>query len=64
MLLRTLLAGLAGVALSLSAPPVGVFWVLPFAVAAYVLLTVDLKPQQAWVPGLAFGVGYCYTLMW
>ena len=64
VLLRTLLAGLAGVALSLSAPPVGFFWVLPFAVAAYVLLTVDLAPRRAWVPGLAFGVGYCYVLMW
>ncbi len=37
VLLRTLLAGLAGVALSLSAPPVGFFWVLPLAVAAYVV---------------------------
>ena len=64
MLLRTVLAGLAGVALSLSAPPVGFFWVLPFCVAAYVLLTVDLTPRRAWVPGLAFGVGYCYVLMW
>ena len=47
MLLRTVLAGLAGVALSLSAPPVGFFWVLPFCVAAYVLLTVDLTPRRA-----------------
>ena len=62
--MRTLLAFVAGVALSLSAPPVGFFWVLPFCVAAYVLLTVDLTPRRAWVPGLAFGVGYCYVLMW
>ena len=42
--MRTLLAFMAGVALSLSAPPVGFFWVLPFCVAAYVLLTVDGAP--------------------
>ena len=33
VLTRTLLAGLAGVALSLSAPPVGVFWVLRYSTA-------------------------------
>jgi apolipoprotein N-acyltransferase len=59
-----LLAGLAGVALSLSAPPVGFFWVLPAAVAAYVVITAGMTPRRAWVPGLAFGVGYCYVLMW
>ena len=64
VLLRTLLAGLAGVALSLSAPPVGFFWVLPVAVAAYVVITAGMTPRRAWVPGLAFGVGYCYVLMW
>jgi apolipoprotein N-acyltransferase len=64
VLLRTLLAALAGVALSLAFPPVGFFWVLPVAVAAYVVITAGLRPGQAWVPGLAFGVGYCYVLMW
>lgn len=64
MLLRTLLAGLAGAALSLAYPPVGFFWVLPLAVAAYVVLTAGLPARRAWVPGLAFGVGYCYVLMW
>jgi apolipoprotein N-acyltransferase len=64
VLLRTLIAALAGVALSLSAPPVGFFWVLPPAVAAYVVLTAGLPARRAWVPGLAFGIGYCYVLMW
>jgi apolipoprotein N-acyltransferase len=43
---------------------VGVFWVLPLAVAAYVVITAGMSPRRAWVPGLAFGVGYCYVLMW
>ena len=64
MLLRTLLAFVAGVALSVSAPPVGFFWVLPVAVAAFVVITAGMTPRRAWVPGLAFGVGYCYVLMW
>ncbi len=64
MLLRTLLAALAGAALSLAYPPVGFFWVLPLAVAAYVVLVAPLPARRAWVPGLAFGVGFCYVLMW
>jgi len=64
VLLRTLLAAIAGVALSLASPPAGLFWVLPVAVAAYVALIQDLHPRQAWLPGLAFGVAYCYVLMW
>ena len=55
---------MAGVVLSLSAPPVGFFWVLPVAVAAFFVITAGMTPRRAWVPGLAFGVGYCYVLMW
>ena len=57
------MAGVAGVVLSLAYPPVGIFWLLPLAVAAYVGLVQDLRPRQAWLPGLAFGVGFCYVLM-
>jgi apolipoprotein N-acyltransferase len=64
VLARTLVAFGAGVALSLAYPPVGFFWVLPVAVAAYVAITGGLRPRQAWLPGLAFGVGFCYVLMW
>ena len=77
MLVRTLLATVAGLALSLAYPPVGMFWVLPFAVAAFFVTTAGPStgrsngpssrpwgPRQAWLPGLAFGAGYCYLLMW
>ncbi len=63
LLRRTLLAAVAGVVLSLAYPPVGIFWLLPLAVAAYVALVQDLRPRQAWLPGLAFGIGFCYVLM-
>jgi apolipoprotein N-acyltransferase len=77
VLVRTLLATVAGLALSLAYPPVGMFWVLPFAVAAFFVTTAGPStgrsngqssrpwgPRQAWLPGLAFGAGYCYLLMW
>ncbi|MBF4770138.1 apolipoprotein N-acyltransferase [Nocardioides agariphilus] len=59
-----MLAAVAGVVLSLAYPPVGFFWVLPLAVAAYVVLVAPLPAGRAWVPGLAFGIGFCYVLMW
>src|SRR5215210_858851 len=62
--MRTLIAFVAGVVLSLAYPPVGVFWALPVAVAAYVVITAGMSPRRAWLPGLAFGVGYCFVLMW
>ncbi len=64
MLTRSLLAGLAGIALSTAFPPVGLFIVLPFAVAAFFLLTQGLPARRAWIPGLAFGIGFTYVLMW
>jgi apolipoprotein N-acyltransferase len=63
VLRRTLLAAIAGAVLSLAYPPVGFFWVMPLAVAAYVALVQDLRPSRAFLPGLVFGIAYCYTLM-
>jgi apolipoprotein N-acyltransferase len=42
---------LAGIALSTAFPPVGLFLVLPFAVAAFFLLTQGLPARKSWVPG-------------
>jgi apolipoprotein N-acyltransferase len=64
LLSRTLLAALAGLVLSLAFPPAGLYWLAPLAVAAFVVLTAGLPARRAWVPGLAFGVAYCYVLMW
>jgi len=63
VLLRTPLAALAGVLLALAFEPVSASWLLPFGVAAYVLLVRGLPARRAWLPGLAFGIGFCFTLM-
>ena len=53
----------AGVVLALAFEPVGASYLIPFAVAAYVLVTRGLPVRRAWLPGLAFGIGFCYVLM-
>jgi apolipoprotein N-acyltransferase len=63
VLLRTGAAFGAGVVLALAFEPVGASFLIPFAVAAYALLTRGLPVRRAWIPGLAFGVGFSYVLM-
>jgi apolipoprotein N-acyltransferase len=38
--------------------------VIPFAVAAFVGIVRNVTPQRAWVPGLAFGIGFEFVLQW
>jgi apolipoprotein N-acyltransferase len=61
---RCLVALAAGVALALAFPPTQAFWLLPIAVAAFFVVTAGLPARTAWVPGLAFGVGFQVTLLW
>ncbi|MFC4785092.1 apolipoprotein N-acyltransferase [Nocardioides sp. MAHUQ-72] len=63
MLLRTTLALVAGVALALAFEPVALALLVPVAVAGFVLTTRGLRPGRAWLPGLAFGVGFYFTLI-
>ena len=63
MLLRTGSALVAGVLLALAFEPVGASFLIPFAVAGFVLTTRDLPARRGWIPGLAFGIGFCYVLM-
>ena len=63
MLLRTGSAFVAGVLLSLAFEPVGASFLIPFAVAGFVLTTRGLPARRGWIPGLAFGIGFCYVLM-
>ncbi|MFC6285273.1 apolipoprotein N-acyltransferase [Nocardioides sp. GCM10027113] len=60
---RILGALLGGVALSLAFAPVGAEWVIPFAVAAFFLACHGLPARRAWLPGLVFGVGFCFVHM-
>ena len=64
MATRCLVALAAGVALALAFPPTHAFWLLPLAVAVFFVVTAGLPARRAWVPGLAFGVGFQFTLLW
>ena len=61
---RCLVALVAGVALTVAFPPVGAFWLLPFAVAAFFVATDGLPVRRAWIPGLVFGASFQVTLLW
>ncbi|GAA1479479.1 apolipoprotein N-acyltransferase [Nocardioides aestuarii] len=63
MLLRSLCALLAGAVLAQAFEPVGLAVLLPVGVAAFVLCVADLPARRAWVPGLAFGIGFQFTLL-
>jgi apolipoprotein N-acyltransferase len=64
MPVRCFLAVVAGVATALAFPPTHAFWLLPFTVAAFFVLTDGLPARRAWLPGLAFGLGFQVTLLW
>ena len=63
MLLRTSLALVAGVCLALAFEPVAAAALVPVAVAGFVLTARGLPARRAWVPGLAFGVGFYFVLI-
>ncbi len=61
VLRRTLVASLAGVALSFAYEPVAVAYLMPFCLAAYALTTRGLRARAGFVVGLAFGVGFYFV---
>ena len=63
VLLRVLLAALAGVGLSLAFEPVAAPVVIPFAVAGFVLATRGLRLRTGFLVGLAFGLGFEVVLL-
>src|SRR4249920_2489071 len=64
MPIRCLAALVAGLALALSFPPTHAFWLMPFAVATFFVVTAGLPARSAWLPGLAFGAAFQFTLLW
>ncbi len=65
MLLRTGIGLLAGLVLSFAFEPLAVAYVMPLALAGFALTTRGLPAHQAWLPGLAFGVGFYFvTAYW
>lgn len=63
MPIRILAAFLSGVLLSLAFEPVSLPVVIPVAVAGFVLTVRGLRARTGWVPGLAFGIGFQYVLI-
>lgn len=63
MLLRILLASVCGVGLALAFEPVALPILIPPSVAGFVLCCRGLRARRAWLPGLAFGVGFQWTLL-
>src|SRR5215212_7086500 len=64
MPIRCLVALVAGVALAMAFPPTHAFWLLPFCVAAFFVVTDELPARRAWLPGLVFGGAFQFTLLW
>ncbi len=63
--MRTGVAFVAGLILSVAFEPVGIGYVMPVALAGFALTTRGLRARRAWIPGLAFGVGFYFvTAYW
>ncbi|MGZ5403670.1 MAG: apolipoprotein N-acyltransferase [Nocardioides sp.] len=63
MLLRFVLALLAGAVLAQAFEPVGFAFLIPVGVAGFVLSIQGLPARRAWLPGLAFGIGFQFVLL-
>lgn len=63
MLLRILVAAGLGIILALAFEPVALPIVIPFCVAGFVLCCRGLRARRAWLPGLALGIGFQWTLL-
>ncbi len=63
LLPRAAFAAASGAALTLAFEPVAWAFVAPLGVTAFVLAIRGLGPGRAWVPGLAFGIGYEFVLL-
>jgi apolipoprotein N-acyltransferase len=62
---RVACAAVAGLALSAAFEPLALPWVIPFCVAAFVLLTRGQRPRRAFVLGLVFGAAFYFThIVW
>jgi apolipoprotein N-acyltransferase len=62
---RLLCAAVAGLALSAAFEPLALPWLIPFSVAAFVLLTRGQQVRPALVVGLVFGAAFYFThIVW
>ena len=64
-MLRLLAALVAGLGLSLAFEPVALPWLIPFSVAAFVLVTRDQTWRRGFLLGLVFGAAFYFThIVW
>jgi apolipoprotein N-acyltransferase len=63
VLLRIVCALLAGAGLAQAFEPVGLAILLPLGVAGFVLCVRGLPARRAWLPALAFGLGFQFVLL-
>jgi len=61
---RCAVAVVAGLTLAFTFPPTHAFWLLPFAVATFFVVTDGLPWRRAWIPGLVFGAAFQFVLLW
>ncbi|WP_110241449.1 apolipoprotein N-acyltransferase [Nocardioides gilvus] len=62
MLLRVLLAAVAGVALAGASEPLAWTWLTLPSVAVLLLCVRGLAPRTAWLPSLTFGIAFFFVL--
>jgi apolipoprotein N-acyltransferase len=63
VLVRSAAALAGGVILALAFEPVGLAILLPVGVATLFLSVHGLRVRRAWLPGLLFGIAFCFSLM-
>lgn len=65
VLARSSLALAAGAMLSGAFEPIAQAWLIPGCLAVLLFTVRGLSVRRAWLPGLAFGLGFCFThLVW
>ncbi|MGL5810070.1 MAG: apolipoprotein N-acyltransferase [Nocardioides sp.] len=61
---RCLLALLSGLCLSAAFEPLAQPWLIPFSVAGLVISVYRLPATRAWIPGVVYGIGFQFSLLW